>query len=175
MGNFTGTSRFLTSLEKSQDLATLHFHMTTTDWSLWVSASCVDHVSLVFWNHACFTIYVTCRAPGGVCLCNFWLPVPRVFLSPPQSKGKKKIPLKCLVSLSLRSFPLFHSSLPPISSLKSYFPTGPWRIYLHFVSSPHVSPFSVSLSDAVCSLGWLPKEFGKIKDCSTRACILKHS
>lgn len=120
MSNFTGISRFLIPLEKSQDLETLRFHVTTIDWSLWVSASFIDHRAFVFLNQACFTIYVTCPAPGGVCLCNLWLFVPRVF--PALNQKGKKIPLKCLLSLSFRSFLLPHPSLPPFSSLKSYFP-----------------------------------------------------
>lgn len=44
MGTFTGISRLLASADKSQDLATLHFHMTTIGWSSWVFALCKDHV-----------------------------------------------------------------------------------------------------------------------------------
>lgn len=124
MGNFTGISRLLASADKSQDLATLHFHMTTIGWSLWVSALCMDHVPLCsspkpasFTSPAKFLEVFAFVTPDYL--------FPGFPLSPSSVRRRRKKSPRCLVSDS----GLFLFSTQP-SSL-SFF--GMWFPYIQGV------------------------------------------
>lgn len=76
----------------------------------------------------------------------------------------------------LTQTPVFFSSasqLPSLLFFENLSPCSPWSISLHFASSH--CPSSISFTSQRCFLGGLPNGFGMIKDCSTRAWILRHS
>ena len=124
MYNFTGISRFLPALEKSRDLATLHFHITTIDWIF-------THKSPA-WLLEVFAFVVS-----DICSQSF---PPSCF----NQKKKKKIPqVSCPTQTQV-----FSSPPPQPSSLfffEKLFPSTPWSIYSHFASNPHfpLSAFSL--------------------------------
>lgn len=164
--NFTGKSRFLASFEKSQDLA--NPTLPCDNWLELVSAHVIDHVLPCSQTQPAPQNYL-CHLPGS------WRHLP---LQPLTTICSQSL-LSLLLSQKRKNNPpsvLSHSDSDPFhfcisASLhtpfffEKLFPYILWSTYLHFASSPHVSPFSLSLSSAGFSLGCLPKGFRMIKYC----------
>ena len=124
--------------------------------------------------------------PGSGCvrLHNLWPPFDSRFsslsslgerkkinLAPPLPPPRRRPPVSYLTQTQVFSSSAFQ--LPSPLFCEKLSPCSPWSISLHFASSH--CPFSISLSSQGCFLGGLPDGFGMIKDCSTRAWILRHS